>query len=62
MAEIINLNQFRKARDKAEKQARAAENRIVFGRSKKAKTLAEKEAAIESERLEGHRLKKPDEE
>ncbi|MCE4224307.1 DUF4169 family protein [Methylobacterium sp. C25] len=62
MAEIINLNQFRKARDKAEKQARAAENRVVFGRPKKAKTLAEKKAVIESERLEGHRLKKPDEE
>ncbi|GJE57509.1 MULTISPECIES: DUF4169 family protein [Methylobacterium] len=62
MAEIINLNQFRKARDKADKQARAAENRVVFGRPKKVKTLAEKKAAIESDRLEGHRLKSPDEE
>ncbi|GEO99780.1 DUF4169 family protein [Methylobacterium haplocladii] len=60
MAEIINLNQFRKARDKAEKAVRAAENRVVFGRPKKAKTLAEKKAAIESDRLEGHRLKNPD--
>ena len=62
MADIINLRQFRKAREKAAKDARATENRIVFGRPKKTKTLAEKRAAIDADRLDGHRLKDPGEE
>jgi len=44
--EIINLNKARKARDKAAKDAKAAENRAGFGRTKgekaKAMTLAQK--------------------
>jgi hypothetical protein len=43
---VINLNQARKARDKAQRTAQAAENRVVHGRTKgdKAKTqsLADK--------------------
>ena len=62
MAEIVNLRQYRKAREKAERTARAAENRALFGRPKKAKTLAETRSAIETARLEGHRLKGSDEE
>ena len=62
MAEIINLRQVRKAREKAEREARAAENRVLFGRPKKAKTLAETRKAIEASRHEGHRLSDPDEE
>jgi hypothetical protein len=40
--DLINLNKARKARDKASGQARAAENRAAFGRTKgdKAKTLS----------------------
>ncbi|MGU3537231.1 DUF4169 family protein [Methylobacterium sp. A54F] len=56
MAEIINLRQFRKARERAEKEARAGENRVVFGRPKRAKTLAETRKALERDRHEGHRL------
>lgn len=59
MGEVINLRLVRKARDKAEKAARAAENRIVFGRPKAAKTLAEKRKAIEAARIDGHRLDEP---
>lgn len=62
MAEIINLRQVRKDREKAAKEAKAAENRVLFGRSKKAKTLAETRKAIEQARHEGHRLADPDKE
>ena len=62
VGEIINLRQYRKAREKAEKAARAAQNRALFGRPKTVKTLAEKRTTIEAARLEGHRLKGPDEE
>jgi len=56
MAEIINLRQVRKAREKAEKDAKAAENRVAFGRPKKQKTLQEKRKSLEESRHEGHRL------
>lgn len=47
MAEIINLNRARKARDKARKAQDAKANRAQFGRGKAEKTLtvAEREAA-----------------
>jgi hypothetical protein len=46
MAEIVNLNRFRKKKAREEAAARAAENRVRFGR-----TTAEKErdAALEYE-------------
>ena len=34
MAEPINLNKARKAKARAEKDQRAAENRVTFGRTK----------------------------
>jgi len=34
MAEIINLREFRKSRDRKSKSARAAENRVRSGRNK----------------------------
>lgn len=39
-AEIVNLNQYRKSRDKARKADQSAENRRKFGRTK-AERLAE---------------------
>ena len=60
MAEIINLRQARKARLRVEKEARAEDNRIAFGRSKKARTLQERKKAIEVARHEGHKLVGPD--
>ena len=55
MGEIVNLRQARKQRDRQEKQDRAGENRIVYGRTKaeKHKTRAEKKLA--DDKLEGHR-------
>ena len=50
MAEIVNLNRFRKARERDAKAQRAAENRKRFGRSKdeRAKTGAESHKAEKS--------------
>lgn len=39
MAEIVNFNQARKAKAKADDKSRAAENRAKFGRTKGEKTL-----------------------
>jgi hypothetical protein len=60
MAEIINLRQVRKARARSEAEAKAEENRIAFGRPKKAKTLQQKRKAMEETRHEGHRLERPE--
>lgn len=34
MADIVNLNQLRKAKARGERQQQATENRVKFGRSK----------------------------
>ena len=41
MAEIINLNRFKKERDRAAKAKTADENRARFGRSKEERERAE---------------------
>jgi hypothetical protein len=53
MAEIINLRQARKQKARAEKEARAAENRTSFGRTKAEMDLAQS-------RLDSHK-RDPDE-
>jgi hypothetical protein len=62
MAEIINLRQARKAKARDVKEAKAADNRIAFGRPKKARTLAEAKKAIAFARHEGHKLVGPESE
>ena len=62
MGEIVNLRQFRKAREKAQKAAQAAENRALFGRPKASRTLAEKRNTIEVARFDAHRLDGPEKE
>ncbi|KQO51717.1 DUF4169 family protein [Methylobacterium sp. Leaf85] len=51
MAEIINLRSVRKGKARAEKEAKAEDNRIAFGLPKKARTLAEAKKAIEFSRV-----------
>ncbi|MBB3018076.1 hypothetical protein FHR70_001116 [Microvirga lupini] len=55
MAEIINLRQARKQKARAEKEARAEQNRITFGRTKAEKTLTKVEQDMTKTRLEGHK-------
>lgn len=56
MAEIINLNRARKNRAKAADLARAAQNRITYGRSKDEKRIAETERARALKDLDGKKL------
>ena len=56
-AMIVNLNKYKKKRERAEGERRAAENRVRFGRGKagRAKDLREHEQAeksLEDKRLE----------
>jgi len=60
MAEIINLRQARKNKARAEKEVRAEQNRISFGRTKAEKKLTKAEQDLAKSRLEAHR-REPDE-
>ena len=53
MAEIINLNRARKARDKAEAKDRAAQNRVTHGRTRAEKAAARIEAERAARLLDG---------
>lgn len=52
MAEIVNLRQARKTKKRAEKEQRAKNNRIAFGRTKAEKALSRKEKICEQMRHE----------
>jgi hypothetical protein len=52
---VINLNKARKARARAGSEARAAENRVRFGRTKAEKLKIEAETERASKELEAHR-------
>lgn len=56
MAEIINLNKKRKAKLRLEKEKKASENRIKFGRTKQEKQLDKKENERNERHLDGHKL------
>ena len=53
MAEPINLNRARKALARAQGTARAAENRVRFGRTAAEKAAARAEAERAARRLDG---------
>lgn len=57
MSEPVNLNKFRKAKAKADKEQKAKENRAKFGRAKSEKQLEKARADKLSKLTEGHRLK-----
>jgi len=56
MADLINLNRFRKARTRAEEVKKAEENRSRFGRTKEQKRRDETEQAQKSKDLDGKKL------
>ena len=55
MAEIINLRQARKQKARADKEARAEQNRITFGRTKAEKELTKAEQDLARSRLDSHK-------
>lgn len=55
-ADIVNLRRARKAKARAEKEQRAAENRVLFGRSKAQRTTSDAEKARSLAAHEGLKL------
>ena len=60
LSEIVNLRQARKQKARERRKAAAAQNRVVFGRSKAEKHLAERERALAEVSLDARRLARPD--
>ena len=56
MVDIINLNKKRKTKIKLEKEKKASENRIKFGRTKKEKQIEQKDNERNQRHLDGHKL------
>ena len=53
--DVVNLRRVRKARDKAANAASAAQNRVVFGRTKAERAATVAEAARVSAVLDAHK-------
>ncbi len=60
MTEVVNLRRARKLKERERQQAEAAENRVVFGRSKAEKRLIGRERSLTEAGLDGHRLTRTD--
>ncbi|HVC54527.1 MAG TPA: DUF4169 family protein [Stellaceae bacterium] len=56
MASVVNLNRFRKARQRTEDERRAAENRATFGRSKAERQKADSERERIARDLDGKQV------
>lgn len=59
MADLMNLNKARKAKDKAAAKSRATRNRVAFGRTKGEKAKAAHEAEAATRTLEGAKRDDP---
>ncbi len=55
MAEVVNLRNFRKRKEREEKHAAAQVNRAVFGRTKSEKELTKAKRALEKKKLDRHK-------
>ncbi len=60
MAEIVNLNKYRKARERAESTRRSAENRILHGRTGPEKISDASVKSLGQKKLDGERLDSQD--
>lgn len=56
MAEVINLNRYRKAKQRSEGGRKAEENRVKFGRTKAERDTAKSEAEKREADHDGKRL------
>lgn len=59
MGDVVNLNRFRKTRDRAERAKDAEANRIRFGRTKAEKERDRQEAERRTQVLDGKKLDDP---
>jgi hypothetical protein len=53
MADVVNLNQFRKVKTRADKAKKAGDNRVKFGRTKAEKRKDEAEQKKLKQELDG---------
>ncbi|WP_448207349.1 DUF4169 family protein [Azospirillum sp. sgz302134] len=56
MGDVVNLNRFRKMRDREEREKVAEENRVRFGRTKAEKQRDRQEAERKTRDLEGKKV------
>jgi hypothetical protein len=56
--DIVNLRQFRKSKARAERDAKAEQNRVKFGRTKAEKKLQKAEKEKARQQLDGHKRDK----
>ena len=61
MAEIVNLNKFRKSSTRGEEKSRASENRAKFGRTKTEKARDRQVAERREKGLTGRKLEREEE-
>ena len=61
VADPVNLNKFRKAKKRADKEQRAAENRVKFGRTKAEKQLEKASEEKLKNAADAHKLDRPGE-
>lgn len=59
MAEIISLKTVRKQKARAGKEAQAAQNRLLFGRTRAEKLKQEAEKVLAEKHIDGHRKDEP---
>lgn len=60
MGDVINLRQFRKNKERAEKQKAAEQNRISFGRTKPEKNLTQARNEKAEKQLDQGKIDKPE--
>jgi hypothetical protein len=60
LGEIVNLRRARKRKERQREEAAADQNRVVFGRSKAERRLAQSERAMAEANLDGRRIARPD--
>ena len=56
MGDVINLNRFRKAKAKTEREAQAAANRTKYGRTRDERLRQQDEAVRTAKELEGKKI------
>ena len=59
MGEVVNLRRVRKARERATCEAKAAQNRVLFGRTRAARDQQALQDALLQRRHADHRLTLP---
>jgi hypothetical protein len=62
VAEIINLRQARKGKERLRRETTAAQNRVTFGTSKAVLKQSRTVETLKTARLDSHRLERSDHE